>query len=355
MIFENMIICVAIIALVLLIALFPLIKGWAQKRKVIKPVEYFPPRGSSPMDMLILYYGQNADPRKLFNPLMLYWASRGFITIEEDCKRGLKLTKLKSLEPPENGDGFNPNTFALEQNLFGYIFEKRDEFYTLSASSDFAEFYEKIMSGCKIQAERVSFDKTHKFSVLNNILSIFLVVAVTVIVGFSVQIGETNANIGIMGVMLFPILALIFLRFAWKDGFKGKTSAKFMLIPFFALWGGVPLIAVLCSLPLLASLMIGIAFAVSAFMMYLEPKLLDLRADEQLKDYGRICGFKRFLLLAEIKQLEMLVEDDPEYYYKILPYCYVLGITEKLRQKFDRIIMDGPGWYLGELRETLMF
>lgn len=351
---EGIIICAALIGVVLIIALIPLIKGAAQKRSAITPAEIHPPRGASPMDVLIQYYGKNAKPRALFNPLMLYWAERGFITIEEDCKRGLKLTKLKDIERPDSDDGFNPKTFSLEQNLFYYIFDKRDVFYTLGASSDFAEFYEKIMSGCKVQAERVSYTNTHKYSVLTTVLSIFLIVAVTIVVGFSINDLQANENAGIIVAMLFPIIALVFLRFAW-GGATGKTSVKYMLIPFFAMWGGVPLVLVLFSFPLPASIMIGTAFAVSAFMMYAEPKLLDLRTSEQLITYGRIRGFKRFLLLAEVRQLELLVENNPEYFYEILPYCYVLGITEKLKQKFDRIIMDGPGWYLGDLRETLMF
>ena len=350
----NALICAAFIIVVLIIALIPLIKGAVQKRSAIAPAEIHPPRGMSPMDVLIQYYGKNADPRKLFNPLMLYWAERGFITIEEDCKRGLKLTKLKDVERPESGDCFDERTFALEEKLFGYLFEKSDSFYTLSADKGFTECYEKVMSDCKIRAERVSFEKTNKYSKLNFFLSIFLTVAVTVFVGITVNIDGVNANIGIMAVMLFPIIALVFMRFAF-EGFKGRTSVRYMLIPFFALWGGLPLIIVLGALPLVASLLLGTAFAVSVFMMYVVPKILDLRTREQLKIYGRICGFKRFLLLAERAKLEELVEDDPEYFYEILPYCYILGITEKLKPKFDRIIMDGPGWYLGDLRDTLMF
>ena len=53
--------------------------------------------------------------------------------------------------------------------------------------------------------------------------------------------------------------------------------------------------------------------------------------------------------------METLIEDNPDYWFDILPYCYVLKITEKLKPKFDRIAMDGPSWYLGELRDTLMF
>ena len=100
--------------------------------------------------------------------------------------------------------------------------------------------------------------------------------------------------------------------------------------------------------------MLSAALAVAIIILFLVNKKINLRTSEQLKNYGRICGFKKFLLLAEVKKLELLVEDNPEYFYEILPYCYILGITEKLKKKFDRIIMDGPGWYLGELRDILM-
>ena len=49
-------------------------------------MEYYPPRGYSPIDVQLKYYSHAADPHALFNPLMLYWAENGFITIEEDCK-----------------------------------------------------------------------------------------------------------------------------------------------------------------------------------------------------------------------------------------------------------------------------
>ena len=98
------------------------------------------------------------------------------------------------------------------------------------------------------------------------------------------------------------------------------------------------------------------AVGVEGSSIYLKKgEKIDIREGAQLKFYARICGFKQFLLLAEKSKLEMLVEQDPRYFYNILPYCYVLDITEKLKPKFDRIALDGPAWYLGELRETLMF
>ena len=45
--------------------------------------------------------------------------------------------------------------------------------------------------------------------------------------------------------------------------------------------------------------------------------------------YGRIKGFRNFLEAAEKEKLEALVNDDPSYFYNILPYTYVLGISIK--------------------------
>ncbi|MDE7265604.1 MAG: DUF2207 domain-containing protein, partial [Clostridia bacterium] len=110
-----------LIAAGFLTTVIPLIYGAVKKRKVIKPVEYLPPRGASPLDIMIQYYGASAEPREIFNPLMLYWAERGFITVEEDCRRGLKLTKLKDLTPPD-GEGYDYKTFKIEKQLFDNLF-----------------------------------------------------------------------------------------------------------------------------------------------------------------------------------------------------------------------------------------
>ncbi len=62
---------------------------------------------------------------------------------------------------------------------------------------------------------------------------------------------------------------------------------------------------------------------------------------------GRIKGFKRFLETAEKEQLEKLVEDDPEYFYDILPYTYSLGVSNKWVKRFDGILVNEPNWFMG--------
>ena len=40
-------------------------------------------------------------------------------------------------------------------------------------------------------------------------------------------------------------------------------------------------------------------------------------------------GFRNYLMTAEKNQLDVLVEENPNYFYDILPYTYVLNISDK--------------------------
>ena len=52
---------------------------------------------------------------------------------------------------------------------------------------------------------------------------------------------------------------------------------------------------------------------------------------------SKINGFKKYIELAEKNQIEMLVEQNPNYFYDILPYAYVLGVSKKWVEKFENI------------------
>ena len=354
MILENIIVASVIIASAFGFPVIACIIGAVKKRKVVKPLEYVPPRGASPIDVLIRYYGASAEPREIFNPLMLYWAERGFITIEEDCKRGLKLTKIKDLERPKSNDGFDSDTFAIESRLFGNLFKGgNDVFYTLAAQEKFKSGYENIMSDCKKQAKKVTERKSGKIKIASLIVSFATLFTIVALVGIAT---ENKAVI----VCAFPCVAIAMAKFALgsafsDDGIPKGSSARFLLVPFFCMTGGVPTVIVFMLLPVSAAVILSVAIFCCVVTVFFISEKIDIRDGEQLKFYARICGFKQFLLLAEKSRLEMLVEEDPRYYYNILPYCYILNITEKLKSKFDGIALDGPAWYLGELRETLMF
>ena len=43
----------------------------------------------------------------------------------------------------------------------------------------------------------------------------------------------------------------------------------------------------------------------------------------------------------------MLLAEDPQYYYDILPYANVLGVSEIWADKFKDLTMDPPEYYRG--------
>ena len=69
---------------------------------------------------------------------------------------------------------------------------------------------------------------------------------------------------------------------------------------------------------------------------------------EQMK--SKINGFKRYIELAEKNQINMLVEQNPNYFYDILPYAYVLGVSKKWIEKFEKI--PEPKYDMGNFNFT---
>lgn len=62
---------------------------------------------------------------------------------------------------------------------------------------------------------------------------------------------------------------------------------------------------------------------------------------------GKLLGFREFISTAEKSRLEMLVDQDPEYFYKVLPYAMVFNLTDKWANLFKDIDMKPVTWYTG--------
>lgn len=87
----------------------------------------------------------------------------------------------------------------------------------------------------------------------------------------------------------------------------------------------------------------GIAVIILALFMFFGSKRT--KAGNQV--YGQILGFKEFIKKAELDRLKMLVEENPSYYYDIMPYAYVLGLSEQWIENFETMHMPEPDWYSG--------
>jgi len=322
-----------------------MIYGAVKKRKALRPVEYRPPRGLSPADVAIEYYGRRMNTHVLFNALMLYWADNGFVKIEDDCRRGLKLTKLKPLEPPQY-ENAAARTYKYEKRLFDEMFKDGDVFYTLAAKSGYRKENEKFTEDCAAAAKRVNTALSNRLRTAACALAVAAAAAVTIILALNFS----AADRAVFMTMIFPIGAVL--------ANKVLPPRLYMKYPLLIMFAIVPLGALLYTVPVAYSITLCAAVGAELLTVGLISERIDIRTPSDLELYGRICAFAEFLTDAEIDKLETLVEEDPDYFYGILPYCYILELTDKLRSKFDRIALDGPAWYLvdpsGDLRDVLM-
>jgi uncharacterized membrane protein YgcG len=72
---------------------------------------------------------------------------------------------------------------------------------------------------------------------------------------------------------------------------------------------------------------------------------LDKRTPYGTEMLGKIRGFKNFLESAEKEKLDALVLQNPTYFYDILPYTYVLGVSKTWIKKFETMALQAPDWY----------
>jgi uncharacterized membrane protein len=58
---------------------------------------------------------------------------------------------------------------------------------------------------------------------------------------------------------------------------------------------------------------------------------------KQAELLGKILGFKNFILTCEKDRMDVLLKDNPEYFYDILPYAYVMGISDEFIDRFEML------------------
>ena len=62
---------------------------------------------------------------------------------------------------------------------------------------------------------------------------------------------------------------------------------------------------------------------------------------------GALQGLKKFIKTAEVSKLQMLADENPQYFYRILPYAYIFNISDKWIKKFESIVKPDMAWSSG--------
>lgn len=319
-------------------------------------VEFYPPDGMNPAEVGYVIDG-SADSIDA-TALVFYWASQGYLEIEAQ-KKSFVLHRKGSL---------TPNHREYERHAFNALWDLGDGESVKSAELE-GKFFTEVIAiksgirrtfrkGRKLQDTRAS-----AFSWLSMILGI-LVLPCLPMAAVYVNGGGWNGGLLAYGIalLIFAVLGtfvhwLTFrLNRRWYKTSGGHRVAGVvllvlgLLVLFFLLgiafshfWHLRPYTAWIC--------LTGGFFATVISVFITKRSAYGQRILE------RVVGFRDFLQDAEKEKLEALLEENPSYFYDILPYAQVLGVTKLWGEKFRDLTVAPPNWYHQEYDDfsTMVF
>lgn len=247
--------------------------------EIIETVEFYPPDNMNPTE--IGYYIDGRLDEKDLTSLIIYWASKGYLAIEEE---DLKLIKIKDIETEKEYERY------LFNSLFDYGYGNNE----VVVKKLKYKFYENIQKAAEIfhidlvMEKKTIFTRESRDKSSRIKLTVALIVFGTVFLAEKVEV--TNPiYLGIL-IVSAAISAILTLNFSGKVREKTEYANKVL---------------------------------------------------------GKVIGFKRFLIVTEKEKLEMLLKENPSYFYDILPYTIVLGVSDLWADKFKDLVTSPPDWYRG--------
>lgn len=317
--------------------------------RIVETVEFYPPHGFNSLEVGFLYKGL-ADNQDVTS-LLIYLANQGYIKITEtDVSKftGFKITKLKEYA------GINVNEKIFLDGLFSITNSNEvtaddlyDKFYktqnnilsNINSDENINKIFEKTSSNKKVFIILmiiatfclITIPPLYAFGTLSNILIALLFPGIGFTLLFTMVFGnEKTVYVKTNGTYTYSLLITKLFGFLWG-----------------ILFGGIPwLFLVLPALKQEPFYLIGYILGLASVLgMSICLEHLSKRTPYGNEMLGKIRGFKNYLKTAEKDKLNAMVMQDPTYFYNILPYTYVLGISDVWISKFETISMQAPTWY----------
>ena len=259
---------------------------------VVQTVEFYPPENMTPPTMFHTAY--DYTNKESVTGLLLLLAQKGYLKIEENEDGSYQ---LELFDKP--ADELSKEEQLYWEGLLKCAEEQEDGKLIATSEVLKKKFYgtvDKVMTHVNTKSERV-YEKGRMLFIALNVISALLL------------------------IMIVPpalFLANAYRSFRWYH------------------W---------------TALVITVALALYQFILAFKYKK---RTEKNNRLYGMILGFKEFLVYAEKDRLEMLAEENPMYFYDVLPYAYALGVSGVWISKFKDMALPPVSWYDGTSVVTLM-
>lgn len=345
--------------------LFPILcynlwKKYGKDDKVVKTIEFNPPDGMNSLDVGFYYKGIATDKDVI--SLLLYFANKGYLKISKTqvpklfgTRESFTITKLKEYD----GNDWCEKTFLeglfrkRRKNQSPYLIGIQTIPSNKVTEEDLKDnFYITIRHILNDKKSKENQDKIFDSKSVRKKGSIMAAIVITFLMIIIPPFLTTYDFIGTFFPLFIAALAISIYTYytakALEEKAKKLPSILLMTlviiivlcISFFAF----PNVLLAFDSITLTGYLIGLICIIIMTIFY---RIIPKRTPYGIEILGKIKGFKEFIETAEKDKLETLVQDNPTYYYDILPYAYVLGVSNTWMKKFESMSYQPPNWYEG--------
>lgn len=314
-------------------------------------VEFYPPEDMNPVQLGYVI-DNNVDTRDI-TAMFFYMAHKGYIKINQVSKKKFMFEKVADVPAEED-----KSTQRLFRGLFTSKADLKPAGYSVTmeeAGDRLGNAYETIKSHVEsyYTGDKALFTKSSEnAAMLGSGLFFLITAAVSILFMYrNTAASDGFMLLGMVGLFAAVVLTGLMLKFRkvyeYRFSRKGaKTASKI------GIWAVVYLIA--------CAVFIAIAgnnaetgldritnWFIFAFLIVYPVCIMGMktRTKWSAKTMAQILGFRNFIKSAELPKLNALVEEDPDYFYNILPYAYVMGLTNVWAKKFEQIKINRPEWF----------
>ncbi len=316
---------------------------YGRDETLVPVVEFYPPDGMNPAE--VGYVIDRSVETVDATALIFYWASHGHLEIEARGK-AFTLHLKSSLDSAHS---------AYEKRAFQKLWELGNGRSVDNGELEGKYYLEILQIKREVRAafkkgKALQDSKASAFAFLSFFFGILVLPFVPMAAVYNIGLGWSGAWIAYgIAFMVFGLLGF-FLRsradrlqkYWYKRGAVRRAGGTllftiifvlviFLLGLFFSVWEMKPYTVWIC---------LG-----AGFFSILLSVFTTRRSSYGQAISERIVGFRNFLRDAEKEKLEALMEENPEYFYDILPYAQVLGVTKIWGEKFADLSLPPPTWY----------
>lgn len=327
-----------LIPIISILLAFAVVMLYLREKKPMNPVPYFyPPDDLNPAE--IGYIIDNTCQASDIVALIYYWASKGLLSIKFLKKPHFSLTWLKDM------DGHYRD---YERTLFHTLW-RQDQRKTTTDSDLMNHFYihiNKAMASVKknfqkknLILEPASVRKAKLFGLLLPGIVMLLLWIADASRGFGTITAFLPVLCAYPCILLFYWITSMYQIHKYHQRKLSYTILKIVLVCFFFSF----YFLLFVNQQVLRSPACFITFVCIVTISVLGPCFQKYTPQRQ-KLLEKAVGFRMFLLTAEKDRLKMLLDANPDYYYNILPYAQVLGVTNQWMHRFDGLTIHTPDW-----------